>query len=48
MNRVLYIVLTLLSLIFAQVEVLAQVDRRDVRRGNREFKKVNWREAEID
>ena len=48
MNRVLYIVLTLLSLIFAQVEVLAQVDRRDVRKGNREFKKETGREAEID
>ena len=26
----------------------AQVDRKDVRRGNRDFKKENWREAEID
>ena len=26
----------------------AQVDRKDVRRGNRDFKKENFREAEID
>ena len=26
----------------------AQVDKRDVRRGNRDFKKETWREAEID
>ena len=26
----------------------AQVDKRDVRRGNRDFKKENYREAEID
>ena len=26
----------------------AQVDKRDVRRGNRDFRKENWREAEID
>ena len=48
MNRVLYIVLTLFLSVLTQVEVLAQVDRRDVRKGNREFKKENWREAEID
>ncbi len=29
-------------------EAQAQVDRWDVRRGNRDFKKENWREAEID
>ena len=28
--------------------VEAQVDRREVRKGNREFRKENWREAEID
>ena len=27
---------------------MAQVDKSDVRRGNRDFKKENWREAEID
>ena len=39
--------LALLGLGAAQV-MEAQVDRRDVRRGNRDFKKENWREAEID
>lgn len=28
--------------------VFAQVDKRDVRRGNRDFKKANYKEAEID
>ena len=37
----------LLGVGFAQ-EMQAQVDRKDVRRGNRDFKKENWREAEID
>ena len=30
------------------VDVAAQVDKRDVRRGNRDFRKENFREAEID
>ena len=30
------------------LEAEAQVDRRDVRKGNRDFKKESWREAEID
>ena len=30
------------------LEMQAQVDRKDVRRGNRDFKKESWREAEID
>ena len=47
MKRILYIMLALLGLGAAQV-MEAQVDRRDVRRGNRDFKKENWREAEID
>ena len=37
----------LLGVGFAQ-EMQAQVDRKDVRRGNRDFKKESWREAEID
>ena len=37
----------LLGVGFAQ-EMHAQVDRKDVRRGNRDFKKESWREAEID
>ena len=31
-----------------QLPAEAQVDKKDVRRGNRDFKKENWREAEID
>lgn len=30
------------------VDVAAQVDKRDVRRGNREFRKENFKEAEIE
>lgn len=37
----------LLGVGFAQ-EMQAQVDRKEVRRGNRDFKKESWREAEID
>ncbi len=33
---------------FMSVLVHAQVDRTDVRRGNRDFKKENYREAQID
>ena len=47
MKRILYILFVLLGVGFAQ-EMQAQVDRKDVRRGNRDFKKENWREAEID
>ena len=39
----------ILSLIgVTQMEAGAQVDRRDVRKGNRDFRKENWKEAEID
>jgi tetratricopeptide (TPR) repeat protein len=47
MKRILYILFVLLGVGFAQ-EMHAQVDRKDVRRGNRDFKKESWREAEID
>lgn len=47
MKRILYILFVLLGVGFAQ-EMQAQVDRKDVRRGNRDFKKESWREAEID
>lgn len=47
MKRTLYILFVLLGVGFAQ-EMQAQVDRKDVRRGNRDFKKESWREAEID
>ena len=46
MKKYIYILISLvcLSLQVAQ----AQVDKRDVRRGNRDFKKENYREADID
>ena len=47
MKRIFYILFELLGVGFAQ-EMQAQVDRKDVRRGNRDFKKESWREAEID
>ena len=47
MNRLRYI-LVILSLLVAGTQVWAQVDRSDVRRGNRDFKKGNYREADID
>ncbi len=33
---------------FMSVQAFAQVDKKDVRRGNRDFKKENYREAQID
>ena len=47
MNRLRYILVILLLLV-AGTQVWAQVDRSDVRRGNRDFKKENYREADID
>ena len=35
-------------LLAALADATAQVDKRDVRRGNRDFKKENYREADID
>ncbi len=34
--------------LLAGVSAMAQVDKKDVRRGNRDFRKENFREAEID
>ena len=45
MKRILYILLVLLGL---TLEAQAQVDKRDVRAGNRKFRKSELREAEID
>ena len=42
-----YILVLSLSL-FAVLQAGAQEDRRDVRKGNWDFKKESWREAEID
>ena len=32
----------------AALDVSAQADRRDVRSGNRKFRKGNWKDAEIE
>ena len=42
-----YILVLALSLVMGTL-VYGQEDRRDVRKGNRDFKKESWREAEID
>ena len=47
MNRRIYILFILL-LVGVTQEAGAQEDKRDVRRGNRDFRKENWRQAEID
>ena len=47
MKRLLYILLFAMPLL-SVTSAGAQEDRRDVRRGNRDFRKENWREAEID
>ena len=47
MNRFIYILVTVV-LSFAAVQAYAQTDKKDVRRGNRDFRKEEYREAEID
>lgn len=47
MKKVLYILIFITSLLVS-VEAAGQVDKKDVRRGNRDFRKENFREAEID
>lgn len=46
MGRLKYIFV--LVLVFVAGPVWGQIDRKDVRRGNRDFKKENYREADID
>ena len=46
MNRLLYILVFLMTI--GLTDVSAQVDKRDVRRGNRDFKNENFKEAELD
>ena len=43
-----HILLVMVILVVGAVSASAQVDKRDVRRGNRDYKKTNYREAEID
>lgn len=40
--------IVILSLMLAVTPLWGQIDRKDVRRGNRDFKKENYREADID
>ena len=46
MKKIISILLPLMMLMAADAE--AQVDKRDVRRGNRDYKKGNYKEAEIE
>ena len=48
MERMLRYILPVIVLLLAGVSAYAQVDKKDVRRGNRDFRKENYREAEID
>ena len=43
-----YLFCLLLTVFLFAADAVAQVDRRDVRRGNRDFKKEEYREAELD
>ena len=43
-----HILLIVVTLVVGAVSASAQVDKKDVRRGNRDYKKANYREAEID
>ena len=43
-----YIVPVMLLMTMACMSAYAQADRKDVRRGNRDFRKENYREADID
>lgn len=48
MKRIIYILVTALAAFGAGDQACAQVDKRDVRKGNRDFKRENYAEAEID
>ena len=48
MKLKIHILLSVVVALVGTVSVSAQVDKRDVRRGNRDYKKANYREAEID
>lgn len=43
-----YVFAAVAVLLLSCVSAMAQADRRDVRRGNRDFRKGNYKEAEID
>ena len=46
MNKIVYILAGVMSLV--AMEASAQVDKRDVRSGNRDYRKENYKEAEIE
>ena len=46
MNRIFYILILLYAV--SVCDLSAQIDRREVRKGNREFKKENYKEADIE
>ena len=48
MGNLRYILVALLAALMLVPEASAQVDRREVRAGNRDFRKENYREADID
>ena len=48
MGNLRYILVALLVALMLVPEASAQVDRREVRAGNRDFRKENYREADID
>ena len=47
MKNVLYVLICIASLLVS-IDAAGQVDKKEVRRGNRDFRKENFREAEID
>ena len=46
--RLKHIIAVAAAFLLGALSMSAQVDRRDVRAGNRQFRKENWREADID
>ena len=43
-----HIIAVATAFLLGALSMSAQVDRRDVRAGNRQFRKENWREADIE
>ena len=48
MKKFIYILGVLFVTSFMAGDLYAQVDKREVRSGNRDYRDGNWREAEID
>ncbi len=48
MNKYIYIYILLSTLVLMSSTAAAQPDKRDVRRGNRDYRKDNFKEAEIE